>query len=671
MVRRRRRRRHALQSARKLPLARRMGFSVLVLAAALTLIEAGVRLGMAEPTIPSLSSMHRGTAMEPHPTRMWTLRRDMTEQFGAPTQVNEQGLRAVQTTAAPLKILTLGDSSIFGHALAEEDTLHAQLREALGVRGVEVDVLCGGIPGYSTEQTLLLLDEVGWELEPDLIVIGTLWSDNNLDHFVDAEWMALLNSPVSRFDWWMRSWSRAWRIARTRTSPQVSAIHGAEFSPVGWIRDPEPEGRRRVPPSDYAKNLDRILVEAERRGVGALMFQPVNPERLTGEIDRSAWGAYFEIQRGIATRRSVPVLDGLESLQASGMGTGEAFLDDLHPTGAANRVYAEVVAELLVDSGWPGVGLIPDSGPSLYDKVLSDPWMEGTGGPGWRSQDAGSLGVGESLEEESRKALVTPDSTEVEDPAPEQAWGPMMDFVLPAAIVLFAGAVQGVIGFGAGLVGMSLLVLIWDLSLAVAVGAVFSLPMVCYVAWRTREALSVAEVAPLALGCIVGIPIGVAMLVHVDPRWVKGLLGLVLVGHGGWSLMATKRPNDVTISRKWGPLAGVFSGLLSGALNASGPPVVIYGTERGWEKDAFRGNLAVYFFVTSLITVVALTQQGLVSALSLGWNLKLFAPFLAGVVIGDRVSAFVEPNQFRRAVLYGLLGTGVYYLFIVVSSSVG
>jgi len=228
-----------------------------------------------------------------------------------------------------------------------------------------------------------------------------------------------------------------------------------------------------------------------------------------------------------------------------------------------------------------------------------------------------------------------------------------------------------VLGLGVGLVGGSLLVLVWDLSLVVAVGAVFSLPMVGYVAWRTREVLSLGEVWPLALGCVVGIPIGVATLVHVDPRWVKGLLGLVLVGHGGWSLMARERPSDVMISRKWGPLAGAFSGLLSGALNASGPPAVIYGTERGWQKDAFRGNLAVYFFVTSLITVVALTQQGLVSALSLGWNLKLVVPFLTGVVLGDRVSAFVEPNQFRRAVLYGLLGTGLYYLFTVLRSSVG
>jgi len=240
-----------------------------------------------------------------------------------------------------------------------------------------------------------------------------------------------------------------------------------------------------------------------------------------------------------------------------------------------------------------------------------------------------------------------------------------MDVLLPAIILLFAGLVQGTLGFGAGLVGVSLLVLIWDLSMAVAVGAVFSLPMVSYVAWRTRDALSLEEVLPLALGCLVGTPIGVALLVNLDPRWVKGLLGIVLVAHGVWNLGAAGRESQRIISRKWGPLAGVLSGLLSGALNASGPPAVIYGTERGWQKNAFRGNLSVYFFVTSLITVVALTHQGLVGAESLSWNLKLCLPLVGGVVLGDQLAARVEPIHFRRAVLFGLLGTGVYYLVSV------
>jgi uncharacterized membrane protein YfcA len=237
-----------------------------------------------------------------------------------------------------------------------------------------------------------------------------------------------------------------------------------------------------------------------------------------------------------------------------------------------------------------------------------------------------------------------------------------MELLAPAAIFLLAGSIQGLLGFGAGLVGISLLALFWDLQLAVSVGAVFSLPMVCYVAWQTRSDLSVREVWPLALGCLLGIPLGVSMLVHVNPVYVKGVLGLVLVGHGGWTLCGPEGSQRGPVRRTWGVPAGFAAGILSGAFNASGPPVVIYGTERRWVRDEFRGNLSLFFLVTSLVTLFYFVRQDIVTADTLRWNAQLLVPLLVGVAYGDRQSRRVEPDRFRKVVLLGLLGTGCYYL---------
>jgi len=358
---------------------------VVPLVVLLGVVEAVVRAGMASPEIPRLQDMHQGTTMASHPTRMWTLREEMTEQFGAATTVGENGLRAVVTTGAPLRILTLGDSSIFGHGLEDPDTLHVLLQQALEERGVATDVHCGAIPGYSTEQTVLLLEEIGWGLAPDLLVVGTLWSDNKVDRFVDREWMALLNGPAAPMDRFLSDRSQAWRHLRLAISPPPGASRGATFSPVGWIQTPAPEaGFRRVSTTDYARNLDKILVQAARRGVGVIMLQPVNPPRLKRQVDRKPWRAYFEIQRGIAERRGVPVVDARDALLEAGLTVEEAFLDDLHPTGAANGAVAKELAKALVDAGWPGKDLQPDLEPPPYERALSDPWLEGTGGPAWK-----------------------------------------------------------------------------------------------------------------------------------------------------------------------------------------------------------------------------------------------------------------------------------------------
>jgi hypothetical protein len=42
-----------------------------------------------------------------------------------------------------------------------------------------------GVPGYSTEQTLRLLEDVGWAYEPDLLIVHNIFSDCNIDAFQD------------------------------------------------------------------------------------------------------------------------------------------------------------------------------------------------------------------------------------------------------------------------------------------------------------------------------------------------------------------------------------------------------------------------------------------------------------------------------------------------------
>ena len=44
--------------------------------------------------------------------------------------------------------------------------------------------------GYSSFQSVNLLHLRGLSTEPDLFVIGNIWSDNNFDSFIDKELLA-------------------------------------------------------------------------------------------------------------------------------------------------------------------------------------------------------------------------------------------------------------------------------------------------------------------------------------------------------------------------------------------------------------------------------------------------------------------------------------------------
>ena len=63
---------------------------------------------------------------------------------------------------------------------------------------VPIEVINLGVPGYSTEQTLKLLEKVGWDYQPDLIVVSNIFSDCNIDAFQDEkQWHSPIQNKIS------------------------------------------------------------------------------------------------------------------------------------------------------------------------------------------------------------------------------------------------------------------------------------------------------------------------------------------------------------------------------------------------------------------------------------------------------------------------------------------
>ena len=313
-----------------------------------------------------------------HPTRMWALSPGAFELEGAGYTVGESGLRQAEEVGAPHRVLTLGDSSIFGHGVSDGDTLHWALGDALGEVGVVADVLCGGVPGYSTLQTQVLLEEAGWDLAPDLLVVGGLWSDNNQDFFEDAAWLEALARPAWQLEYFLDR-SHAWRWLRRRTAPP-----GEPEIKISWIREPTQTKGRRVALSRYARALDEILLEAAERDVGVVVLAPSNRARLRQDRGPHPWDDYFAAMEKVASRRGALWIDASDGLRSAGLEPDEAFLDEMHPTGDGNRAIAAELAQGLARAGWPGVFLVPDAGPPVFEEPLDDTWITGVSGEGDR-----------------------------------------------------------------------------------------------------------------------------------------------------------------------------------------------------------------------------------------------------------------------------------------------
>ncbi|MEE3327479.1 MAG: hypothetical protein VX252_09100 [Myxococcota bacterium] len=86
----------------------------------------------------------------------------------------------------PFRILILGDSFTFGSGVEGEAAFPSVLEEVFRGRGSDVEVLNGGVPGYSFDHYLILLRNRMPEPVPDLVVIAAC--ENDIE---DLAWSAL------------------------------------------------------------------------------------------------------------------------------------------------------------------------------------------------------------------------------------------------------------------------------------------------------------------------------------------------------------------------------------------------------------------------------------------------------------------------------------------------
>ncbi|MSR46229.1 MAG: hypothetical protein EXS13_04045 [Planctomycetes bacterium] len=99
---------------------------------------------------------------------------------GVDYRINALGLRgpeiAATKPAGTRRVLLLGDSYAFGLGLPEGEAIAAQLEQALNgdttsASATRVEVVNSGVPAYQTEQERLLLERVGFGLEPEVVVL--------------------------------------------------------------------------------------------------------------------------------------------------------------------------------------------------------------------------------------------------------------------------------------------------------------------------------------------------------------------------------------------------------------------------------------------------------------------------------------------------------------------
>jgi uncharacterized membrane protein YfcA len=235
---------------------------------------------------------------------------------------------------------------------------------------------------------------------------------------------------------------------------------------------------------------------------------------------------------------------------------------------------------------------------------------------------------------------------------------PLIPYLL---IIFLAVFTQSLSGFGVALVAMSLLTPLIGIHSAAPLVALLAISLEIILLIYYRSALNVRAVWPLVLSSIVGVPLGVLTLKQVDEEITLSILGLVVLGYALYGLLKPSMPE--LRGGGWGYLMGFLAGILGGAYNTSGPPVILYGDLRGWQPDEFKGNLQGFFLINSLVVVFSHAWAGNLTPDI--WQHYLAAlPVLAlGCIAGIALYRVLNPAAFRKIVLGLLILLGINLIF--------
>ncbi|MFV1948523.1 MAG: sulfite exporter TauE/SafE family protein [Anaerolineales bacterium] len=236
---------------------------------------------------------------------------------------------------------------------------------------------------------------------------------------------------------------------------------------------------------------------------------------------------------------------------------------------------------------------------------------------------------------------------------------PLLTLIL--LVIFISTLLRSAFGFGNALIAMPLLVLLLDLKTATPLVALVGIVTALVMLLREWRQLEIREVLSLLLASLAGIPVGLYLLVSLPENIIKGILGLVLILFGVFNLTGITLPKP---KRKWLALPfGFFSGILGGAYNANGPPIVIYALLKGWNKEKFRATLQGYFFVTGLVVAAGHGLSGLWSRQVLIFFLASTPVVILGVLAGEKITSRVSGDRFNQILYIFLILLG-FLMFI-------
>lgn len=212
---------------------------------------------------------------------------------------------------------------------------------------------------------------------------------------------------------------------------------------------------------------------------------------------------------------------------------------------------------------------------------------------------------------------------------------------------LLGGLSKGLVGMGLQTICVGLLVVLFDITMAMALMLV---PALITNIWQIRG-LSFSSLGrrllPLLLAACLGIWVGAYALVLVDNRYLSILLALLLLAYtainlGGFNIRIPAR-KETSLGLIIGGINGLFTGMTGSYLF----PGLVYLNGIGLAREQFIQAMGLFFVTTTVTLGLALSKHELLSQDVAIVSAAACLPALIGMRIGEKLRGRLSDKTFR------------------------
>jgi uncharacterized protein len=233
--------------------------------------------------------------------------------------------------------------------------------------------------------------------------------------------------------------------------------------------------------------------------------------------------------------------------------------------------------------------------------------------------------------------------------------------VFGLAVFLVAGTVKGLVGLGLPTITIALTSLVLPLPEAIAL---IALPTIFTNVWQAavggKFGVILRRQWPLIVPLAVMLYLTMWLVGQKGPNWAFLVLAAVLVAYSALGLLRIRLHIHADLEKPLAPMIGVVSGIVAGLVGVPVVPLMPYLQGLDIKPTELVQTLGVVLCATSLTLTVSLLNFGLLDGRRAVVSAAAVLPALAGMWVGQSIRNRLSVEQFRLAVFWALLLTGLY-----------